>query len=71
MAATTIPETIPKPKNPLEENRLITKGELAFILRVSTRTLEGWMKSGELEFIRLGKKAIRFSPYYIKKKYGV
>ncbi len=48
---------------------LITKKEVAHFLRITTRTLETMMKNGDIDFIRLGKRAIRFDPKYVKLKF--
>lgn len=59
-----------EPQKTLFPNELQTKKEVAKVFRVTTRSLESWMKSGELKFIRPGKKALLFNPTYLNEKFG-
>jgi len=42
------------------DQRLLSKAELARVLRVSPRTLEGWAREGRIPVLRLGVRCIRY-----------
>jgi excisionase family DNA binding protein len=45
--------------------RLLTIRELADILKVSKRTIEGWVYRRKIESIKIGPSLIRFDPEYV------
>lgn len=45
-----------------DDNDLLTATEAAKELRVSSKTLQGWVKDKKITHIRLGPKAVRFEP---------
>jgi len=55
---------------PLFENRLYRKKEVAKILSLSVKTIDVMMKRKDIEFMKLGA-AVRFSPSYLNEKFGV
>lgn len=42
------------------KDRFLTKPEMAQVLKISLRTLTAMMRRGEIDFIRLGKRLVRF-----------
>lgn len=42
------------------DDELIEKSTLALRLKVSTRTLDEWMRLGRIPFFKIGRKTVRF-----------
>ena len=57
-------------KTTLFPNKLITKKEVATTCRVTVRTIEKWMRSGDLKFMKMGDKMVRLNPDYLNEKFG-
>ena len=45
--------------------RMLIIEEVAEILQVEPRTVRTWCQQGELEFVKFGRKTLRFRPEWI------
>ena len=44
---------------------LLTLDDVAAVLQTTPRSVRSWCREGKLEFVKLGKKTLRFKPEWI------
>ena len=49
-----------QPPDTANSDEILEKRELAGRLKISTRTLDQWMRDGLVPFLKIGRKTVRF-----------
>ena len=44
----------------MPDDHLVTKAEMCAMMQISRRTLEKYMAAGQIPFVRIGKRFVRF-----------